>query len=173
MSRFSPPLQLTVADSPPEPLALSAVFDWSLMDGGSVSQLSTVSNNPGTTFRPLTFLYSALPSLRHRLSSGIIAIPRPPLLTLAFSSISFLDATVYDQRSREPLYVFSTSGAVTTVSRCRALDSESTVKAADIRWPLIPPAKNNNKHLQWVLVQIGLCLWKSGCDVLRASRNDW
>ena len=147
--------------------------EWDLMGAPNGAQPSAASHAPRTTFRQFPLFSATFPSLRRLASrrATVTAAPSPPLLVLTFSSTSFLDSTVYDQRTQQPLYVLNTSSGATTVMRSRAW--ERSVTAADIRWPLTQPAETKGKHLKWVLVQIGSCPWRSGWDVLRTNRNDW
>ena len=143
------------------------------MGAPSGAQSSAASHASRTTFRQFPLFSTTFPSLRRLASrkATVTAAPSPPLLVLTFSSTSFLDSTIYDQRTLEPLYDLSTSNAATTIARSRAW--ESAVNAADIRWPLTQTTKTKGKPLKWVLVQIGSSPWKSGWDVLRTSKNDW
>ncbi|KAL9708663.1 hypothetical protein Ac2012v2_008211 [Leucoagaricus gongylophorus] len=96
-------------------------------------------------------------------------IPKPPLLTLHFSSSrSLLDSTLKDDASISPLYTITTVGVTTTI--IRAYPGQKSVKTASIKWPKVIPAKNKSKTtLDGVLVQLKDHHWRGGESFLRPS----
>lgn len=69
---------------------------------------------------------------------------KKPLLTLKLSSSSFLETTVNDGLSTEPLYTLKTTSMGTSVTRYDPWEGPTTT--ADIQWPSQLPVKSKGRE---------------------------
>lgn len=90
---------------------------------------------------------------------------KTPLVSLKLSSHSFLDSTISDDATRQPLYAVNTSGTTTTVMRSDPW--EGLTNTAEINWPRVVPAKGKARDSDGVLVQMQGGRWVGGESVLR------
>lgn len=118
-------------------------------------------------FSRASVLSSVVPYLR-RLEIGdeMPAHQKSPLLTLRLSSPSFLDSTVNDDITKEPLYIIRTTDTSTTIRR--ADPWEGNTKTADINWPRNAPAKGKGVS-DGILIQMRGVRWKGSETLLRRS----
>jgi len=131
-----------------------------------VSSASSVASSPRMSILPSV----RLPSLRRQDSTGPPAHDKQPLLTLTLSSPSFLDSSVKDIYSAEPLYQITTVGTSTTVSRKDPV--QPSVIAASIKWPRQIPLKTKGKeYSDGVLVQMKGARWSGGETVLKPAAS--
>ncbi|KAJ6625859.1 hypothetical protein B0H10DRAFT_596543 [Mycena sp. CBHHK59/15] len=119
-----------------------------------------------TLSRP-SVLSSVVPYLRRasETADDMAAHHKSVLLTLKFSSPSFLDSVVSDDTSPKPLYVIRTTGTSTSVLRTDAWDAET--KTAEIKWPRVIPTKGKTRETLGVLVQLSDGRWQSGDTILK------
>ncbi|KAF7376424.1 hypothetical protein MSAN_00057900 [Mycena sanguinolenta] len=112
-------------------------------------------------------LSNVLPALRRTepTPDETPALHKSVLVTLKFSSLSFLDSEVKDDASRDPLYVIRTTGTSTRVMRNDPWDG--LTKTAEIKWPKVIPTKGKVKETLGVLVQMNDGRWQSGDTVLK------
>jgi hypothetical protein len=131
----------------------------------------------GTSFTPsfagrLKPPPSSTSSILRRLKSADSAVPSPPashpLMTLRLSSPSFLDSSVNDGSSDNPLYVIDTADNVTKVRRS---DQKGFVSVSRVRWPADrqKSAARKNKDLTGVEVVFGKGSWKPANEFLGNS----
>ncbi|KAF9568187.1 hypothetical protein CPC08DRAFT_718829 [Agrocybe pediades] len=110
-----------------------------------------------------------LPSLRRQDPTEPPPNPKPPLLSLDFTSRSFLDSQIHDSTSRELLYHFKTVGTSTIISRYDP--NELFVKAASIKWPRTLPSKSGKDYTDGVLIQMKNARWYGGETLLKLGAN--
>ncbi|KAF8868128.1 hypothetical protein CPB84DRAFT_1858462 [Gymnopilus junonius] len=110
-----------------------------------------------------------LPLLRRQDPSEPPSNSKTPLLTLQFSSRSFLDSSVEDPATKEVLYQFKTVGTSTTIHRKDR--KQSTVKAAFIKWPRYRPTNTGKDYTDGVLIQMKNARWYGGETLLSFGAN--
>ncbi|PPQ72070.1 hypothetical protein CVT26_006705 [Gymnopilus dilepis] len=110
-----------------------------------------------------------LPLLRRQDPNEPPSNNKPALLTLQFSSRSFLDSSVADPVTKEVLYEFKTVGTSTTMHRKDAKDS--TLKTAFIKWPRYRPTKTGKDYTDGVLIQMKNARWYGGETLLSLGAN--
>ncbi|KAG6861924.1 hypothetical protein C0995_009874 [Termitomyces sp. Mi166 len=107
-----------------------------------------------------SMLASVVPMLRKQAD----VVQKTPLLTLKLSSPSFLDTTVTDDVTEQPLYTIKTVGPTTTIKRADPWDGDT--KTAEIRWSRTIPQKGKNAS-DGVLIQMRGIRWKGSETFLR------
>jgi hypothetical protein len=175
-----PTVGVTLSDTPPPPSTpfsfLCSTFS-SLRHratcstaGATVSDTRTPTSHPPF---PSSNSFSSLQCLFPRYDTPLPRQnPEPCLLVLIFSSVSFLNSTIYDAHTREPLYVIRTNNAASVIMR--ADPWERCARVADIIWPLsVPVTLTKEQGLRWVLLRMGGWGWKSGWDLLKVCQNRW
>ncbi|KAF7336054.1 hypothetical protein MSAN_02319200 [Mycena sanguinolenta] len=117
--------------------------------------------------RTSSVLSNVLPALRRTepTPDETPALHKSVLVTLKFSSLSFLDSEVKDDASRDPLYVIRTAGTSTRVMRNNPWDG--LTETAQIIWPLAIPTKGKVKETMSVLVQMNDGRWQTGDTILK------
>lgn len=148
----------------------------------AVSSDSLVSSiSRGSSFHASRI--SVMPYLRGRNSTDDHnAQTKTPLLTMTFSSTSYLDSQVYDNVSRLPVYTIATDASSTVISRsdvCLVLRTitgihffqswEGPTRAADIKWPKLPSVRAKGKDSDSALVQMKDSSWKFATSFLRSG----
>ncbi|CAK5281326.1 unnamed protein product [Mycena citricolor] len=108
---------------------------------------------------------SVVPYLRRTEIFEEVAHNKTPRVTLKLSSVSFLDSTVKDDVSQNPLYVIRTSGTSTSILRSDPWDGLN--KTAEIKWPRQIPTKDKTRATLGVLVQLSDGRWQSGDAILK------
>ncbi|KAF8210656.1 hypothetical protein K438DRAFT_1810088 [Mycena galopus ATCC 62051] len=93
------------------------------------------------------------------------ALHKSVLVTLKFSSLSFLDSVVKDDAARDPLYVIRTTGTSTRVMRNDPWDG--LTKTAEIKWPKVIPTKGKAKETLGALIQMSDGRWQSADSILK------
>ncbi|KAG6845079.1 hypothetical protein H0H87_000983 [Tephrocybe sp. NHM501043] len=127
------------------------------------------SDHPGTS-RPsapsvasssrTSVLASVVPMLRRHADD----IQKAPLLTLKLSATSFLDTSITDDVTDQPLYIIKTFGPTTTIKRADPWDGDT--KTAEIRWSKTVPTKGKNST-DGVSIQMRGIKWKGSETLLR------
>ncbi|KDR67561.1 hypothetical protein GALMADRAFT_1080978 [Galerina marginata CBS 339.88] len=110
-----------------------------------------------------------LPSLRRQDPNEPPSNNKSPLLTLHFTSRSFLDSSVEDSETKELLYHFKTVGTSTTISRTDPKDL--FVKMASIKWPRSLPTKTGKDYTDGILIQMKNARWYGGETMLSLGAN--
>lgn len=130
--------------------------------------LSSKLLSPQTiSFSRTSVLSSVVPYLRRlEIGDDMPAHHKSPLLTLRLSSPSFLDSTVTDDITKEPLYIIKTIDTSTTIRR--ADPWEGNTKTADINWPGNAPAKGKGVS-DGTLIQMRGVQWKGSETLLSKS----
>lgn len=93
---------------------------------------------PSTLSSRASILASVVPMFRKQVDS----IQKTPLLTLKLSSPSFLDTTVTDDVTEQPLYTVTTFGPMTSIKRADPWDGDTMT--AEIKWSRTLPQKGKN-----------------------------
>ncbi|KAJ6498992.1 hypothetical protein C8R45DRAFT_99960 [Mycena sanguinolenta] len=122
---------------------------------------------PPHASRASSVLSNVLPGLQRTepIPDETPALHKSVLVTLKFSSLSFLDSEVKDDASRDSLYVIRTTGTSTRVMRNDPWDG--LTKTAEIKWPKVIPTKGKIKETLGVLVQMSDGRWQSGDTILK------
>lgn len=110
-------------------------------------------------------LSSVVPYLRRlEISDEVPAVQKSPLLTLRLSSPSFLDSSVTDDITKDPLYIIKTTDTSTSIRRDDPW--QGNTKTADINWPKRAPAKGKGVS-DGILIQMRGVRWKGSETLLR------
>ncbi|KAJ7072032.1 hypothetical protein C8F01DRAFT_1102257 [Mycena amicta] len=122
---------------------------------------------PSSSRVSVAVLARVVPSLyrTNALGDELPSSSKSPLVTLKFSSQSFLDSVVKDDASSNPLYVIRTAGTNTNVLRSDPWDG--LTKTAEIKWPKRIPTKGKTREILGVLVQLADGRWQPSDAVLK------
>ncbi|KAG6916025.1 hypothetical protein DXG01_008794 [Tephrocybe rancida] len=132
------------------------------VDAGRSDRSATAKSTiaPTASSSRVSVLASVVPMLRRHADD----VQKSPLLTLKLSASSFLDASVTDSATEQPLYTMKTLGPTTTIKRADPWDGDT--KTAEIRWSRTVPAKGKSVS-DGVVIQMRGIRWKGSETLLK------
>ncbi|TFK18822.1 hypothetical protein FA15DRAFT_241515 [Coprinopsis marcescibilis] len=122
-------------------------------------------SGPSTPRLSIPSLPKSLPSFRR--SDGWRRPPthdKSPLVTMTFSSQSFLDSVVTDENTKHRVYSMKTTGATTSITRSISAETQFST----IRWPKhLPTIVRGKMASDGVSIHLGNARWIGGENFLK------